>query len=172
MTTSGPQTPANESSVGTVLGIVALVCGVLGLIPSFGVLLAIVGLILGWIARRKSKAASNSTGSVLGLVAMVLSSITLTIAMIILIVAGSIFGVFSGGSKPLERYYGVWLCEGANMYEFRQAYVEVNRRRFESYTAREREGRVEVDMMVGAVTIDPAGGKVAINRRKCDKMRA
>lgn len=86
------QTPPSggQAAPGTILGIVSLICGILGLTPTFGIILAVVGLVTGSIARKQASAANNDTGRTLGLIGMILSAITLVIALISLIFVGGV----------------------------------------------------------------------------------
>lgn len=86
---------STPSSDGTVLGITSLAGGALGFIPTFGIIMAIVGLITGIIGRGQAKRASNQTGSILTMIGIILSSITLIIGLVtILVVGGAIFSLF------------------------------------------------------------------------------
>lgn len=86
-----PPAPAPGGTMaqpGSILGVVSIVCGVLGLMPGFGILLSIGGLICGLIGRGQAKAAGNASGATLNKVGIILSSLTLIIAFVVLIVAG------------------------------------------------------------------------------------
>ncbi|MEM5787871.1 MAG: DUF4190 domain-containing protein, partial [Syntrophobacteraceae bacterium] len=86
---------AASSSDGTVLGVVSLAGGILGLIPTFGIIMSIVGLITGLVGRGQAKKASNQTGSILNLIGIIISSITLAIAfMTLLVFGGALFQIF------------------------------------------------------------------------------
>lgn len=82
---------------GTILGIVAIVCGVLGLVPGFGILLSIAGLICGLIGRGQAKRVGNANGATLNKVGIILSSLTLVIAFVVIVIAGG--ALFSLGMR-------------------------------------------------------------------------
>src|SRR5882672_11260078 len=60
---------------GTVLGVISCVCGIVGLLHRFGILLSVLGLITGIIGRRQAKAASNATGAEIGLIGIIVSAL-------------------------------------------------------------------------------------------------
>jgi hypothetical protein len=166
---------AADPQRGTILGIIAVICGVLGLLPSFGIVLAIVGLVLGLMARSQAGKVGNRTGRTLGTVGTVLSSITLVIALVMLVVLGSLVAWVSGGSgkSSLAPYYGVWICEGANTYEFRPDFVEVNgMRRVERYSVKKlADGSLSIDAIAYGLTIEPRAGGISIVGKPCDRVR-
>lgn len=91
-----PQPQHMTPSDGTVLGIVSIAFGALGFIPTFGVLFAGIGLILGIRARKQAVAAGNATGNTLGVIGILLSAVTLVIAVLLLIVMLTALGVLGG----------------------------------------------------------------------------
>ena len=109
---------APAATAGTTTGIVAIIFGVLGLIPPVGVGLALIGLILGLVARRRSDRAGNKAGVKLGTIAMVLSGTTFAIVTAVLVFLGSKLGAFSLPNLPflsdtrLARYHGTYQCAG------------------------------------------------------------
>lgn len=87
--TAAPRDAATSSGAGRIMGVISLVCGILGLTPGLGILVSVIGLILGLIGRRHSAAEGDAGGATLGLIGVILSSITLVIAAFILVTAGS-----------------------------------------------------------------------------------
>lgn len=86
--------PSATAAPGTILGIVSIVCGVLGLLPGFGILLSIGGLICGLIGRGQAKAAGNANGATLNKVGIILSALTLVIAFLFtVLVGGALFSL-------------------------------------------------------------------------------
>lgn len=95
MTNLPPAQPQSAMAApGTILGIVAIICGILGLMPGFGVLLSFAGLICGLIGRKQAKAAGNANGATLNKVGIILSLLTLAIAsVLIFMVGGALVGL-------------------------------------------------------------------------------
>lgn len=91
------ETPASgQGQDGTMLGIVSLVLGLLGFVPSLGVIAAIGGLITGSMGRAQAKRAGNGTGALLALLGIILSSLTLVFSILALIVAGGMVAGLGG----------------------------------------------------------------------------
>ncbi|MBR2689358.1 MAG: hypothetical protein IKE42_16035 [Aquamicrobium sp.] len=89
--------PSAMAAPGTILGIVSIVCGVLGLVPGFGILLSIGGLICGLIGRGQAKRVGNANGATLNKVGIILSSLTLIIAFVLVFMVGG--ALFSLGMR-------------------------------------------------------------------------
>lgn len=97
LATPGQATPALAalpgqavSSSGTTLGIVSIVCGALGLMPTAGILFAVVGLVTGLMGRGRAQRAGNERGALLSLIGTILSAVTVVIAVVVLFVVGGL----------------------------------------------------------------------------------
>lgn len=156
---------------GTILGIVSLVCGVLGLLPSFGIVLAIAGLVLGIIARKQAIPVNNATGKTLGVIGAILSSITLIIALVTILFVGGLLGWFKS-TASVGRFAGVYICEGLNSYEIRQGWAKINGSVLEGpdLTA-EGPNKLQISTVTRGLTIEDVGGKFRINGKTCTKTR-
>jgi hypothetical protein len=84
---------APQAKDGTAFGIISLVLGFLGFVPTFGLIAAIAGLIVGRAGFKQAQQAGNSNGTLLCRIGIILSCITLAIAVLALVVLG---GVFAG----------------------------------------------------------------------------
>lgn len=133
--------PAGAPAVtaGTTTGIIAIVFGVLGLIPPVGIGLALIGLTLGWFARHRASKVGNRTGVKLGTVAMALSAATFVIVTAVLVILGSRLGVLSLPSLPfssdkrLAAYHGTYQCAGRR-YEIASTGIKVDDRNVGKYS--------------------------------------
>lgn len=84
------------TSNGTVLGGVSILFGVFALTPAFGVLMAIIGVVTGFIGRKQAKASNNSTGKLLCIIGLSISIAILALQLIIgLLWSGLLFGLSS-----------------------------------------------------------------------------
>jgi hypothetical protein len=88
--------PGMQASEGTAWGVVSIVFGAIGLMPFVGIVSAIIGFCTGLIGRSKARRYGNSTGMTLGLIGIILSSITVTIAVILLIFFGGLLAMLFG----------------------------------------------------------------------------
>ena len=84
-----PPLPAGTLGAGWMLGIVSIVCGVIGLLPGFGILAAIIGIGLGWTGRRRALQEGDHRGAFLCRVGIILASVTLVIAALYLLLVGT-----------------------------------------------------------------------------------
>lgn len=80
---------AASFGAGWILGVVSIVCGVLGLLPGFGILASMIGIALAWVGRRRALEDSDSRGAFLCLVGLALASVTLVIAVLYQLLVGS-----------------------------------------------------------------------------------
>jgi hypothetical protein len=82
------------AGAGWVLGVVSIVCGVIGLLPGIGLLAAMIGIALGWVGRRRALEEGDDRGAFLCLVGLVLASVMLVVSGIyLLLVGGAMLGV-------------------------------------------------------------------------------
>jgi hypothetical protein len=89
-----PPTPAPVPGAGWVLGIVSIVCGVIGLLPGFGLLAAMIGIALGWVGRRRALQEGDNRGAFLCLVGLVLACVMLVVSGVyLLVVGGAMLGI-------------------------------------------------------------------------------
>jgi hypothetical protein len=90
----GALRPQAGPGAGSVLGIVSIVCGVIGLLPGFGLLAAMIGIALGWVGRRRALEEGDNRGAFLCLVGLVLASVMLVVSGIyLLLVGGAMLGI-------------------------------------------------------------------------------
>lgn len=87
--------PPATSGSGSALGIISIVCGVLGLLPGIGVAISLIGLVLGSIGRGGAMREGDAKNAQLCLIGIVLSAITLGVAAVVLVVLGSTLFGFS-----------------------------------------------------------------------------
>lgn len=74
---------------GVILGSVSIVFGVLALMPGFGVLMAIIGAITGYIGRRQAKISDNANGKLLSIIGLSISIFILLVQVIAVLVLSS-----------------------------------------------------------------------------------
>jgi hypothetical protein len=84
-----PRLQAGTVGAGWILGIVSIVCGVIGLLPGFGLLAAMIGIALGWVGRRRALQEGDSRGAFLSLVGLILACVMLVVSGLYLLVIGS-----------------------------------------------------------------------------------
>jgi hypothetical protein len=81
--------PAGAFGAGWTLGVISIVCGVIGLLPGIGILAAIIGIGLGWAGRRRALGEDDDRGAFLCRVGIILASVTLVIAALYLLLVGT-----------------------------------------------------------------------------------
>ena len=61
----------------------------IGLLPGFGLLAAMIGIALGWVGRRRALQEGDNRGAFLSLVGLVLACVMLVVSGVYLLVVGS-----------------------------------------------------------------------------------
>lgn len=174
-----------SATAGTTTGVVAIVFGVLGLIPPVGIGLALIGLFLGWLARSRAKTVGNATGQKLGGVALILSATSLVIVIAVVTYLGSSIGLLSLPSMlssrhyMLQPYYGAFVCHdpqtgNKRAYQIGEDFIVTSQsiwRWREKITdvTRVHDG-LKVSSEKSEIWVSMKNGKVLIFDRNCDRV--
>jgi len=84
-----PRPQAGAVGAGWILGIVSIVCGVIGLLPGFGLLASLIGIALGWVGRRRALEEGDNRGAFLCRVGLILASVMLVVSGLYLLLVGN-----------------------------------------------------------------------------------
>ncbi len=96
-----PPATAPVQTEGTALGVVSIILGAGGTVPVVGILFAILGIVVGKMAKDRGTRTGNSVGATLGIIGMVVSAITLVIAAFMLFLMGGLVSTLFGVSHAL-----------------------------------------------------------------------
>lgn len=88
---AGGERLSEMTANGVVLGGVSVLFGLLALMPAFGVLMAVIGAVTGFIGRRQANISSNSNGKILSVIGISISIIVLLGQVVALVVLSSAF---------------------------------------------------------------------------------
>ena len=158
------------ATAGTTTGIIAIIFAVLGLIPPVGIVFALIGLALGFMARARARTVGNILGSKLGAIAVGLSMTTFAIVSIVLAFVGSNFSSLRFASTPsLRSFYGAWECGGKYSYAFEAKFIRIGSEIIEDYKVWESDGAVVAGNSLRGVPIRRVGEVVYIMDRPCQK---
>jgi len=84
-----PRLQAGVVGAGWILGIVSILCGVIGLLPGFGLLASMIGIALGWVGRRRALEEGDNRGAFLCRVGLILASVMLVVSGLYLLLVGN-----------------------------------------------------------------------------------
>lgn len=88
---AGGERLSEMTANGVVLGGVSVLFGLLALMPAFGVLMAVIGAVTGFIGRRQANISSNPNGKILSIIGISISIIILLGQVVALLVLSSAF---------------------------------------------------------------------------------
>jgi hypothetical protein len=84
------QASATGFKRGSVLGLVALVLGLSGIIPTYGIIGSVVGLVVGVIGWLQARASGNRAGVLLSVIGIYLCAIRIVLTLVVLFVFSNV----------------------------------------------------------------------------------
>ncbi|PZW43191.1 hypothetical protein C8P66_116112 [Humitalea rosea] len=92
-----PPPPLHENGgPGLVLGVLSIICGLLGFVPVLGLITSVLGVIFGVMGFARARDAGNQGGVVCGIIGLVLSGTAVLLWVIGMLFLGGLLAIFGG----------------------------------------------------------------------------
>jgi len=81
---------------GLVLGVLSIICGLLGFVPVLGLVTSVLGVIFGAMGFARARDAGNQGGVILGIIGLVLSACAVLLWVIGMLFLGGLLAILGG----------------------------------------------------------------------------
>ena len=91
-----PQPLQENGGPGLMLGVLSIICGLLGFVPVLGLITSVLGVIFGIMGFARAREADNQAGVVCGIIGLVLSGTAVLLWVIGMLFLGGMLAILGG----------------------------------------------------------------------------